>query len=65
MTKTTERTTEDIYAYYKKALDSLEVRFKGKRDHPNYKELRMLLIDQVNDELNDCTTNTFTNRRAS
>tara|TARA_R100000152_G_C6700371_1_gene130030 strand:- start:397 stop:603 length:207 start_codon:yes stop_codon:yes gene_type:complete len=49
----TERSLEDVYSYYKQSLDLLEQRYKGKEDHPNYKELRALLIDQVNDELYD------------
>ena len=51
-----ERTIEDIYSYEKQALDLLRERFKGKEDHPNYKELKALLIDQINDELRDYAT---------
>ena len=60
-----DRTIEDIYTYEKQALDLLRERFKGKEDHPNYKELRALLIDQINDELSDYANNTRTDRGAS
>ncbi len=62
--KMTERTPEDVYAYYKRALALLEKRFENKKDHPNYKELRALLIDQVNDELYDYGHD-LTDRRAT
>ena len=42
----TTRSTNDVYTYYKQALDVLD------ETHPNYEELRNLLRDQVNDELN-------------
>ena len=58
--KMTERSLEDIYSYEKQALDLLKERFKGKEDHPNYIELRALLIDQLNDELSDYAHNTGT-----
>ena len=60
-----DRTIEDIYSYEKQALDLLRERFKGKEDHPNYKELKALLIDQINDELSDYANNTRTDRRAN
>ena len=60
-----ERSLEDIYTYEKQALDLLRERFKGKEDHPNYKELRALLIDQINDELSDYANDTRTDRGAS
>ena len=60
-----DRTIEDIYTYEKQALDLLRERFKGKEDHPNYKELKALLIDQINDELSDYANNTRTDRRAN
>ena len=50
------RTTEDIYTYQKQALDLLS------KDHPHYDEIRLLLTDQVLDDLDDCTT---TNRGAT
>ena len=59
-----ERTIQDIYTYEKQALDLIEKRFENNKDHPNYKKLKALLIDQINDELNDYT-NTISNRRAS
>ena len=66
MTKSyhSERTIEDIYTYEKQALDLIDKRFENNKDHPNYKKLKALLIDQINDELNDYT-NTISNRRAS
>ena len=39
------RSLEDIISYEKQALDLLP------KDHPHYKEIRSLLIDQVNDEI--------------
>jgi len=59
-----ERTIQDIYTYKKKALDLIDKRFENNKDHPNYRKLKALLIDQINDELNDYT-NTISNRRAS
>jgi len=44
------RTIEDIYTYQKQALDLI------KEDHPHYDEIRLLLTDQILDELDDCTT---------
>ena len=66
MTKSyhSERTIEDIYTYEKQALDLIDRRFENNKDHPNYKKLKALLIDQINDELHDYT-NTISNRRAS
>ena len=60
-----DRTIEDIYTYEKQALDLLRERFKGMEDHPNYKELQALLIDQINDELRDYATDDCTDRRAN
>ena len=59
-----ERTIQDIYTYEKQALDLIDKRFENNKDHPNYKKLKALLIDQINDELNDYT-NSIQNRRAS
>ena len=59
-----DRTLEDIYTYEKQALDLIEERFKNNKDHPNYSELKALLIDQINDELYDYAHST-TDRRAS
>ena len=58
----TERSLEDVYSYEKQALDLLAEQFKGKEDHPNYKELKALLIDQLNDELRDYATNDSSDR---
>ena len=59
-----ERTIQDIYNYEKQALDLIDKRFENNKDHPNYKRLKDLLIDQINDELHD-HTNTISNRRTS
>ena len=39
------RTIEDIYSYQKQALDLLS------KDHPHYKEIKTLLTEQINDEI--------------
>ena len=52
------RSTDDIYTYYKQALDLIS------EDHPHYDEIKSLLIDQVNDELGDYAY-TSTNRGTS
>ena len=49
MMKTTMIPSDDIYTYEKQALDSIP------KDHPHYKELRALLIDQINDQVEDAT----------
>ncbi len=49
--KSTERTISDIHAYHKQAMDLIEQRFKNKKDHPNYIELKRLLTEQIADEL--------------
>ena len=61
--KMIERSLEDVYRYEKQALDLLAERFKGKEDHPHYKELKALLIDQLNDELRDYATDDSSDRR--
>jgi len=43
------KTLDDVYMYEKQALDLLD------EDHPHYKEIRELLIDQINDEIYDIT----------
>ena len=43
-------TIEDIYSYQKQALDLLD------KDHPHYDEIRLLLTDQIMDEVNDTVT---------
>ena len=53
------KTKEEVYDYFEKALDAIP------KDHPNYHEIRKLLIKQVNDELHDHETYTSTDRRAS
>ena len=44
------RTIEDVYTYQKQALDLID------KDHPHYDEIRLLLTDQILDEIDDCTT---------
>ena len=44
---TMTRSLEEIYTYEKQALDLIPI------DHPNYAEIRSLLIDQVNDEVEE------------
>ena len=39
------RSLKDIYTYEKQALDLIPI------DHPHYAEIRSLLIEQVNDEV--------------
>ena len=41
------RSLDDIISYEKPALDLLPL------DHPKYEEIKSLLIDQVNDEIED------------
>ena len=41
------RSLEDVYSYEKQALDLLN------KDHPHYDEIRVLLTDQINDEVED------------
>ena len=41
------RSLEDIISYEQQALDLLPL------DHPHYNEIKDLLIDQVNDEVQD------------
>ena len=43
----TTRSLKDIVSYEKQALDLLPL------DHPHYNEIKDLLIDQVNDEVQD------------
>ena len=44
------RTIDDVYSYQKQALDLID------EDHPHYDEIRLLLTDQILDELDDCAT---------
>ena len=48
--KIMDRTPEDIYTYQKQALDLLD------KNHPHYDEIRLLLTDQIMDDLDDCST---------
>ena len=43
---------KDVYTYASQALDMIELE---KDTNPNYNELKKLLTDQVNEELNDVT----------
>ena len=43
----TTRSLEDIYTYEKQAYASIPIK------HPHYAEIRSLLIDQVNDEVEE------------
>ena len=43
---------KDVYTYASQALDMIE---REKDTNPNYNELKKLLTDQVNEELNDVT----------
>ena len=47
--KKTKNELDEIYSYEKQALDSIP------KDHPHYDELRALLIDQINDQIDDAT----------
>ena len=47
MTNSKIRSPEDIYSYEKDAFNSIPL------GHPYYGEIRNLLIDQVNDELDE------------
>ena len=42
---THSRSLDDIISYEKQALDLL------KKDHPHYEEIKTLLIEQINDEI--------------
>ena len=53
---------KDVYTYASQALDMLELE---KDINPNYNEIKKLLTDQVNDELNDVRYSRVTNWRAS
>ena len=44
------RTIEDVYSYRKQALDLLD------KNHPHYDEIRLLLTDQILDDIHDCAT---------
>ncbi len=42
------RTIDDIISYQKQALDLLD------KNHPHYDEIRLLLTDQIMDDIDDC-----------
>ncbi len=52
------RSLKDVFTYEKQAYDSIPL------DHPHYLEIRSLLIEQINDELEDYA-HTSTNSGAS
>ena len=49
----TTRSLDDIISYEKQALDLLP------KDHPHYEEIKALLIDQVNDEIESYDASTL------
>ena len=49
---------KDVYTYASQALDMIQLE---KDTNPNYKEIKKLLTDQVNDELNDVRYSRVTN----
>ena len=53
---------KDVYTYASQALDMTELE---KDTNPNYKEIKQLLTDQVNEELHDVRYSRVTNWRAS
>ena len=50
---------ESIYAYFREAVKQIP------KDHPQYHEIRQLLIKQVNSDLHDQETYHSADRRAS
>ncbi len=52
------RTISDIYSYQKQALDLLD------EDHPHYDEIKTLLTEQINDEI-ETYANTRSDQGAS
>jgi len=42
------RTIDDVVSYQKQALDLLD------KEHPHYDEIRLLLTDQIMDDIDDC-----------
>ena len=57
--RTMKDSFKDVYTYASQALDMLE---REKDTNPNYKEIQKLLTDQVNEELNDVTYSTGSNK---
>lgn len=53
------RTIDDVYNYQKQALDLLS------EDHPHYEEIKVLLTEQINDEIGEIYAHSKTNRGAS
>ena len=53
------RTIVDIYSYQKQALDLLD------KDHPHYEEIKVLLTEQINDEIGQIYAHSKSNRGAS
>ena len=53
------KTKEQIYDYFEEAINAIP------KDHPNYHEVRRLLISQVNDDLTTYAADSTTDRRAS
>ena len=46
----TMRTIDDVYTYQKQALDLIS------KDHPHYDEIRLLLTEQILDEVDNITS---------
>ena len=55
----TDRTIEDIYSYERQALDLLPL------DHPHYEEIKVLLTEQINDEIGQIYANSKPNTGTS
>ena len=49
---------QDVYSYASQALDMIALE---KDTNPNYKEIKQLLTDQVNEELHDVRYSRVTN----
>ena len=52
------RTIDDIYSYQKQALDLLD------EDNPHYEEIKVLLTEQINDEIGQIYAHSKPNRGA-
>ena len=53
------RTIDDVYSYQKQALDLLD------EDHPHYEEIKVLLTEQINDEIGQIYASITTDRGAT
>ena len=53
------RTIDDVYSYQKQALDLLD------EDHPHYEEIKVLLTEQINDEIGQIYASNATDRGAT